>query len=1258
MLALFMLPFNVVAQEASAEFVSDMKPTRLSSGEQSVDGIKNLFYSNKYLYITNIWAGLQILDVSDVKNPIEVGSYTLEERSHNCYVNNSLAFLSSELSGVIVLDLGNLKEIKQAAKIKTKGDAQFVIANDQYAYVAEEKEGIRIYDLADMNNIVEVGHFDTPGWAWGLYLEGNTLYVADKSGGLIILDVTVPTAPKRVGQFNDMRYAKSVQVEENFAYVSNGPDGLWIFDISNKAFPKLVSKTNTGGYIYHASKAGNTVFLANETKKRVDIISVVNPNKPVKEGEYVTEGKVFATWKDDVYVYIAADTKTIIVRHNHPPIITPLTAMTVAENAPLAFTAQATDQDGDSIYYEIENLPEGATFDQTTGAFNWVPTYDQSGLYPKLKITVFEKTESKLSTQTVFDINVNHVNRAPALPDVADAAVNENANISFIVEAGSDPDIEDKGKLTYRAEHMPEGAVFDSKTRSFSWVPAFTQSGIYTIDFIIEDPEGLLTRDAATITVAHVDRKPILEEVADLSGDENDLLSFTLNGADLDKEDQDKLSFKAENLPEGAVFNAPEGTFSWTPTYDQSGTYKNLLFIFTAGEMSDSTAIDINVAHVNRAPEMTLIAAQTTNENDTLSFTVSGTDPDVEDEGKLTFSASNLPQGATFDATTQTFRWVPGFDQSGSYNDVTFTINDPQGLNNSTQAAVTVNHVNRTPLLADVEAKTVAENALLSFELVGSDPDTEDAGKLSYVANGLPQGAVLQGQTINWTPTYDQSGSYDISFVLSDGQIEVTKQTTVTVNHVNRAPAIAEIAPQTVAENSALQFKVEASDPDTEDAGKFTLSTKQLPEGAVFDAATATFSWTPNFEQSGSYDIQFINTDPQNLTSDKTVKVEVSHVNRTPVFAAQPAQSGDENQPLSFNLIAATDPDKEDLEKLVYTAENLPEGATFDETTRAFNWTPSFDQSGTYTAQFKVSDGAFTLEQPVTFTINHVNRAPEITANAQNEVAENSVLKISLNPSDPDTEDAGKFTTSVTGLPTGAQFDNSTNTINWTPNFEQSGDYSGIVATVTDAAGLTAQTELAIKVTHVNRAPEMQAVAAQSVKEDSELNFSLSATDADSEDAGKLTYALASAPNGMQINGTNVSWKPGFDQAGSHTATVVVSDGALEAKTDINITVEDVNRSPEISGPATASVEEGATLSLNYSGSDPDNQSLSYRVEGANGVSINSSGALSFTPNESQVGSVSVTVIVSDGSLESSMGLTIEVSKKPEPQKQEETVQN
>ena len=1249
---------SAIGQTASAEFISSVSPQKLVSGEQVKDGIQDVFLQGNRLYVANIWAGLQVLDISDVKNPKEIGKYELTKRIRNVFVEGTYAFLSVELEGVYILDISDPTKITLVSKIlPPANEAYWVISQFPNVYIAEGDAGISIYNIRQPDSPRLSGSLDTKGWAWGLCLNGTDLYVADKSGGVLIVDVSNPGSPVKRGQFIGMKNAKTIQIEDNLAYVANGPDGLWILDISNPEIPALAAKVPVDGYVYQASKTGNTLFMANEIGKKLEIVDVTNPRKPVKVGEYDADSKIYCAIKRDVYVYIAADENTIIVRQNFRPVIAAIGDQTIDENSPLLIVPDAYDPDGDAIFFTVKNLPEGAVFDSLNGELDWTPTYEQSGRYPNVTIAVIEKTESGLSSESTFEIKVNHVNRNPELPDVPDYTVDENKLLTFTIPEGSDPDIEDKGRLIYSAQNLPEGAQFNPATRVFSWTPTYEQSGLYTVDFAIEDQAGGIYRDASVITVNHIDRKPVLEPVADQVVDENALLTVVLKGSDPDKEDQNALSYRAQNLPEGAVFDPATATLTWTPTYDQSGQYNNLLFIFTAGALSDSITFNVTVNHVNRPPVLAAIADASVDENKLLSFTISGNDPDVEDSGKLVFTAENLPEGAVFNADSLSFKWTPTYDQSGIYENVAFTVTDPSGLSASQAITITVVHVNRPPVLAEVPAQTVDENTNLAFSLSGSDPDVEDEGKLVYTAEGLPEGATLQGTNVTWTPTYDQSGSYPVSFTVSDGRLSDTKSTTITVNHVNRPPVVNAIPAQTVDENALLTFNVTGSDPDVEDAGKWSITAQGLPRGAVFDTTADKFSWTPDFEQSGSYQVVFVNRDPDGLTDQKTVDITVNHVNRTPVLPEQTPQTVDENTPLVYNLIPATDPDKENEGKITYQAADLPEGAVFDPAALTLNWTPTYDQSGNYTITFSATDGEFTVSQPLMITVNHVNRPPVITDIPDQSVDENQPWTLTVNYSDPDKEDEGKLVISAENLPKGATFDAATAQFNWTPTYDQSGDYAGITVNLSDPSGLSDSKSFNLKVNHVNRAPQLTAVPAVTGAENAPVTFTLSGTDPDVEDEGKLVYACSNLPAGATLDGQTgeFQWTPGFTQAGEYTLYFKLSDPAgLSSEQSAVITISDVNRPPVLNAVANATVDEDKELKINLAGSDEDtDNTLTYSADNLpEGATLNSSsGELTWKPSFSQAGDYSITFNLSDGKETVSQTAEIKVNnvnRKPE----------
>ena len=80
---------------------------------------------------------------------------------------------------------------------------------------------------------------------------------------------------------------------------------------------------------------------------------------------------------------------------------------------------------------------------------------------------------------------------------------------------------------------------------------------------------------------------------------------------------------------------------------------------------------------INSPPVLDVIGNKTVNIGKTLKFTLSAKDANGN---ALTYSASNLPSGATFDRSTRTFSWKPDTYQIGTYTNVRFEVSDGSSI--------------------------------------------------------------------------------------------------------------------------------------------------------------------------------------------------------------------------------------------------------------------------------------------------------------------------------------------------------------------------------------------------------------------------------------------------------------------------------------------------------------------------------------------------------------------------------------------------
>ncbi len=464
---------------------------------------------------------------------------------------------------------------------------------------------------------------------------------------------------------------------------------------------------------------------------------------------------------------------------NDPPALIPIGNKATNEGELLEFTVAATDPDGDALAYSASNLPTGATFDPGTGRFTWTPGFDQAGSYPNVLFTATDNGSPPLSASEEITITVGNVNRPPILNPVGNKTVDEGQLLEITITA-TDPDGD---VLTYSASNLPAGSSFNPVNQKFTWTPDFTQAANYDLLFTVTDngTHPMSTSETITITVGNVNRPPVLARIGDKTISEGQLLQFTITATD---PDGDPLAYSASNLPSGATFDPITQTFSWSPTYDQAGNYPEVRFTVTDSGIppaSASEAITITVGNVNRPPALASIGNKTANEGELLEFTITATDPDGD---VLTYSASNLPAGAIFDPGIQKFRWIPTYDQAGTYSNIQFTATDNGSPNelDFDVIEIIVGNVNRAPVFTPLGTQSILENQLLQFYVTATDPD---GNAFTYSAGLLPNGASFDasGRLFSWRPDSAQAGTYAVAFYATDnGSPPTTGRLDVVIN--------------------------------------------------------------------------------------------------------------------------------------------------------------------------------------------------------------------------------------------------------------------------------------------------------------------------------------------------------------------------------------------------------------------------------------------------------------------------------------------
>lgn len=656
-----------------------------------------------------------------------------------------------------------------------------------------------------------------------------------------------------------------------------------------------------------------------------------------------------------------------------------------------------------------------------------------------------------VSAPNTISVNINNPNFPPVLNPIGNKNMTEG-NLLYFTVGASDPN---PGTiLVYSASGLPFGAIFDASTHVFQWTPDNSQEGNYTLNFNVSD--GTLTdSEQITITVTNVNRAPVLDAIGGKSVAEGVALSFTVSAAD---PDGDVLTYSATGLPTGAAFNPTTKTFSWTPGLNQAGDY-SVTFILSDGSLTDSETVAItvtaplvtlnidkngsgrNIGVVRSVPSGIDCGAQcsaTFPRGTTVQLQAISNDPNVRLVSwspctgtgvcEITLNDTNNWVEAEFldysksNLQIQTGYLEPSEGVAGQTVSINFLIKNwgagpvVNGLLEVTISTTEWTYSNILPIssLASGAQEVITDS--LSLTQIGAynvnayvrsdNDDNSNNNARTYTMNFDAPTALLKGAVVNDqdglplanvniiisqdgqpvdTVTTDQQGMYSTSQALSAGTYELTPTSIEYLfapNYIayelqantplqplnfeaavnNQPPVLAAIGNKTVAENAALSFVINATDPNAIDI--LTYSATGLPAGATFNASTKTFNWTPTFTQSGSYPVVFTVSDGS-LTVSEAVMITVTNVNQAPVLNTIGTKSVAEGVSLNFT-VSASDVDGDTL---TYAAMGLPSGAVFDPASRQFDWTPAVGQQGTYQIEFVVNDGIDVDNEVITVSV-------------------------------------------------------------------------------------------------------------------------------------------------------------------------------------------------------------------------------------------------------------------------------------------------
>jgi len=663
------------------------------------------------------------------------------------------------------------------------------------------------------------------------------------------------------------------------------------------------------------------------------------------------------------------------------------------------------------------------------------------------------------------------------------------------------------------------------------------------------------------------------------------------------------------------------------------------------GSLSDAMTVTVTITGANDAPSIDSTAVESANEDVAYSYTTVASDDDSEDT--VTLTCTTVPSWLTCNSGALT-----GTPTNAHVGNHAVVITASDGTVSVTDSfTIAVANANDAPGITSTAVTTATEDSAYTYTVTASDADGDT---LTMTGTTVPSWLSFNAATgeLSGTPANANVGTSgnDVVITVTDGNNgEVTDTFTISVINTNDAPTITSTADLTAEEDEAYVYTTTAGDVDVGDAVTLTCTTIPTWMSCTDGALTGT----PSNSDVGNHAVVITATDLAGATAVDSFTVEVANANDAPSVTSTAITAATEDSAYTYTL-TASDADANDV--LTMEGTTVPGWLTFTASTGVLAGTPTNSDVGDNSVVLTVTDSAGdSVTDSFTITVDNTNDAPTISSTAVITVDEDSAYTYTTTASDVDAEDT--VTLSCTTFPSWMSCTDGA--LTGTPTNDDVGPHS-VVITATDAAGATATDTFTVTVDNTNDAPAITSTAGTTVDEDSVYSYSITTSDIDSGDTRAVTFVCDTCDDGtgtsflsITDNGdgtATLAGTPVNEDVGSHSVTVTVTDVAGATATEtFTLVVADTNDAPTITSTHLTAVDEDILYTYTITATDPDgNEQAVYTYDETTNptwLSFTDNGdgtaTLTGTPDNSHVGTHTVSFSVSDGTASDSASFDI-----------------
>ncbi|MHA1259186.1 MAG: ABC transporter permease subunit [Candidatus Heimdallarchaeaceae archaeon] len=278
-------------------------PIILVSSKIIASETTNLYYSNNYLFITDVNTGVQVFNVTDLTNPNSVGVYPVAGGANAIYIHDGFAYVVDSTIGLQILNISDVTNPSLVGTYALANGATKVCVQGNYSYLVVPSFGFVIVDVSDPTSPSFVGNYSLSSQINNIVVKGEYAFVVDSGVGLEIFDISVPSNPNLIGTYDVFGSANDIFVLNNVAYLVGDNIGLEILNTTDLTSPELLGSYDLEGQPVDVYVKNGFAYVA-DSGVGLEIIEVAIADEPTFSASYEIDKALYTFFVDGSDVYL------------------------------------------------------------------------------------------------------------------------------------------------------------------------------------------------------------------------------------------------------------------------------------------------------------------------------------------------------------------------------------------------------------------------------------------------------------------------------------------------------------------------------------------------------------------------------------------------------------------------------------------------------------------------------------------------------------------------------------------------------------------------------------------------------------------------------------------------------------------------------------------------------------------------------------------------------------------------------------------